>query len=275
MRACASQTSDPSSRQDGRMTSELRVMITGGGSGIGAAIAAAFAEHGARVSVADVNPRAIEELVASNERLHGVALDVSDPAAVDGWFDERIATWGGLDVLVNNAGIAGPTAYVEDITVEDWRRCLAVGLDSHFLASRRAAAVMKQQGSGSMIMISSTAGQVGYGMRTPYAAAKWAVIGLTKSLAVELGAHGVRVNAICPGSVDGPRMQGVIDAEASARGLSAAEVQREYTSGQSIPRFVQPGEIADLCMFLASPGAAMISGQAIAVDGHTETFHLS
>ena len=257
------------------MTSELRVMITGGGSGIGAAIAAAFAEHGARVSVADVNPRAIEELVASNERLHGVALDVSDPAAVDGWFDERIATWGALDVLVNNAGIAGPTAYVEDITVEDWRRCLAVGLDSHFLASRRAAAVMKQQGSGSMIMISSTAGQVGYGMRTPYAAAKWAVIGLTKSLAVELGAHGVRVNAICPGSVDGPRMQGVIDAEASARGLSAAEVQREYTSGQSIPRFVQPGEIADLCMFLASPGAAMISGQAIAVDGHTETFHLS
>ena len=257
------------------MTSELRVMITGGGSGIGAAIAVAFAEHGARVSVADVNPRAIDELVASNERLHGVALDVSEPAAVDGWFDERIATWGGLDVLVNNAGIAGPTAYVEDITVEDWRRCLAVGLDSHFFTSRRAAAVMKQQGSGSMIMISSTAGQVGYGMRTPYSAAKWAVIGLTKSLAVELGAHGVRVNAICPGSVDGPRMQRVIDAESSARGLTATEVQREYASGQSIPRFVQPGEIADLCLFLASPGAAMISGQAIAVDGHTETFHLS
>jgi len=101
------------------------------------------------------------------------------------------------------------------------------------------------------------------------------VIGLTKSLAVELGPHGVRVNAVCPGSVDGPRMQGVIAAEAAARGMTPADVERQYTDGQSIHRLVQPGEIADLCRFLASPGAAMISGQAIAVDGHTETFHLS
>jgi len=150
-----------------------------------------------------------------------------------------------------------------------------VGIDSHFLTCRRAAAVMKQQQSGSIINISSTAGQFGYGLRTPYAAAKWAVIGLTKSLAVELGPHGVRVNAVCPGSVDGPRMQGVIAAEAAARGMTPADVERQYTDGQSIHRLVQPGEIADLCRFLASPGAAMISGQAIAVDGHTETFHLS
>ena len=249
-------------------------MITGGGAGIGAAIARTFADDGAQVSVADVDAVVLDQALADDPRLHGVAIDVSDPAAVDAWFDEVLGRWGGLDVVVNNAGVAGPTAYVEDIDVEDWRHCLAIGLDSHFLTSRRAAAVMKQQRSGSIINISSTAGQFGYGLRTPYAAAKWAVIGLTKSLAIELGPHDVRVNAICPGSVDGPRMRGVIDAEATARGLAAAEVGHQYTQGQSIHRFVQPREIADLCRFLASPGAAMISGQAIAVDGHTETFHL-
>jgi len=257
------------------VTADVRVMITGGAAGIGATIARAFADDGARVSVADVNPDVLARAVADDPRLHARAMDVSDPDAVDAWFDDVLRMWGGLDVLVNNAGIAGPTSYVEDIEVDAWRRCLAVGIDSHFLTCRRAAAVMKQQQSGSIINISSTAGQFGYGLRTPYAAAKWAVIGLTKSLAVELGPHGVRVNAVCPGSVDGPRMQGVIAAEAAARGMTPADVERQYTDGQSIHRLVQPGEIADLCRFLASPGAAMISGQAIAVDGHTETFHLS
>jgi NAD(P)-dependent dehydrogenase (short-subunit alcohol dehydrogenase family) len=250
-------------------------MITGGGAGIGAAIARAFSDDGARVSVAEVDPGVLGKALSDDPRLQGRAIDVSDPQAVDSWFGDVVGAWGGLDVLVNNAGIAGPTAFVEDVEVDQWRHCLAVGLDSHFFTSRRAAAVMKQQGSGSIINISSTAGQFGYGLRTPYAAAKWAVIGLTKSLAVELGPHGVRVNAICPGSVDGPRMRGVIEAEARARGLTSADVELQYTDGQSIHRFVQPTEIADLCRFLASPGAVMISGQAIAVDGHTETFHLS
>jgi NAD(P)-dependent dehydrogenase (short-subunit alcohol dehydrogenase family) len=256
------------------MAAALRVMITAGASGIGAAIARAFADDGALVSVADVDARSVEKAVAANSRLEGVAIDVSDPASVDGWFDDVLDSWGGLDVLVNNAGIAGPTAYIEDVAVDEWRRCLDVGLESHFLTSRRAAAVMKAQHSGSIIAISSTAGLYGYGMRSPYAAAKWAVIGLVKSLAVELGPYGVRANAICPGTVDGPRMQGVIEAQASARGTSPEHVQREYLQGQSISRFVAPAEIADLCRFLASPAAAMVSGQAIAVDGHTETFHI-
>jgi NAD(P)-dependent dehydrogenase (short-subunit alcohol dehydrogenase family) len=133
---------------------------------------------------------------------------------------------------------------------------------------------MKAQGSGSIVAISSTAGLYGYGMRSPYAAAKWAVIGLVKSLAIELGPHGVRVNAICPGSVDGPRMRGVIAREAEARGVAATVVEGEYVQGQSIHRFVDAREIADMAWFLASPEASMVTGQAIAVDGHTETFHL-
>ena len=257
------------------MAEPLRVMVTAGASGIGAAIAEAFLATGAQVSVTDVDAAALDAARSVHPAMHTVECDVADESAVDGWFDDVVSRWGGVDVLVNNAGIAGPTAFVEDIGYDDWRRCLAVGLDAQFLTSRRAAAAMKPQGSGSIVNISSTAGLYGYGMRTPYAAAKWAVIGLTKSLAIELGSHGVRVNAICPGSVDGPRMQGVIAREAQARGVDDMTVSTEYTGGQSISRFVQPGEIADLCVFLASPAAAMISGQAIAVDGHTETFHLS
>ena len=133
---------------------------------------------------------------------------------------------------------------------------------------------MKAQGHGCIINISSTAGLYGYGMRAPYAAAKWAVIGLTKSLAVELGPHGVRCNAICPGSVRGPRMEAVIAAEAEHRGVAPTVVAQDYVSGQSIKRFVEADEIAAMCIFLASPAARMISGQAIAVDGHTETFSI-
>ena len=257
------------------MSERQRVMITAGASGIGASIARAFADAGALVSIIDVDAAAVATAVADDQRLHGVAGDVSDQGVIDAWFDEVTASWGGVDVLVNNAGIAGPTASVEDVSLDEWQRTLAIGLDSHFLCTRRAAPLMKAAGSGSIICISSTAGLYGYGMRTPYAAAKWAVIGLVKSLAIELGSYGVRANAICPGSVDGPRMRGVIERQAAATGSTAAEIEADYLSGQSISRFVQPSEIADMCLFLASPAAAMVTGQAIAVDGNTETFHLS
>jgi NAD(P)-dependent dehydrogenase (short-subunit alcohol dehydrogenase family) len=168
----------------------------------------------------------------------------------------------------------GPTALVEDVEPDEWRECLAICLDSHYLCARRAAPVMKAQGSGSIINMSSMAGMVGYGMRTPYAAAKWAVVGLTKSLAIELGPHKVRCNAICPGSVAGDRIDRVIAGEAAHRGVAPEVIAAEYVNGQSIKRFVDPQEIADLCLFLASPGAAMITGQAIGLDGHTETYHL-
>lgn len=250
----------------------LRVAVTAAASGIGLAAARAFAAQGAQVHVCDIDASAVR--AASDERLAATEVDVSDPAALDRWIDDTLEGLGGLDVLLNNAGIAGPTALVEDIATEDWERCLAVGVTSHYRTCARVIPSMKAAGEGSIINISSTAGLHGIGMRAPYTAAKWAVIGLTKSLAIELGPYGVRANAICPGSVDGMRMRDVIDREAAARGAPSEAVEREYLEGQSIARFVQADEIADLCLFLASDAARMISGQAIAVDGHTETFHI-
>jgi NAD(P)-dependent dehydrogenase (short-subunit alcohol dehydrogenase family) len=250
-----------------------RVAITAAGGGIGLSIAKAFAAQGADVHVCDIDATAID--AAGAQGLRASQVDVSDSAAVDGWIDDVLAIGGGLDVLVNNAGTSGPTALIEDVELADWDRCLAIGVTSHYRTCARVAPAMKASRNGSIINISSTAGTYGIGMRAPYVAAKWAVIGLTKTLAIELGGDGIRVNAICPGSVDGDRMRGVIEREAAARRASPDEVQREYLQGQSIARFVQPGEIADLCLFLASDAARMISGQAIAVDGHTETFHLT
>jgi NAD(P)-dependent dehydrogenase (short-subunit alcohol dehydrogenase family) len=250
----------------------LRVAITAAAGGFGLVVARAFAAEGAAVHVCDVDGGAVEAAAATG--LRASVVDVADGAALDDWIDAVLAAGGGLDVLVNNAGIAGPTAPIEEVDPDDWERSLAVTLTSHYRTCARVVPAMKRASSGSIINISSTAGQHGIGLRAPYVAAKWAVIGLTKTLAIELGPHGVRANAICPGSVDGDRMRGVIAREADARGAAAAEVEREYLEGQSIARFVQPAEIANLCLFLASDAARMISGQAIAVDGHTETFHI-
>ena len=250
----------------------LRVAITAAASGIGLAVARAFAAQGDDVHVCDVDTEAVA--AAAAEGLDAAQIDVADLAALDRWIDGVLDRLGGLDVLVNNAGIAGPTALVEDVAAEEWEHCLAVGLTSHYRTCARVIPAMKAARSGSIVNISSTAGQVGLGMRAPYTAAKWAVIGLTKTLAIDLGPYGVRANAICPGSVDGERMRSVIEREAAARGASSEEVTLEYVGGQSIARWVQPDEIADMCVFLASDAARMVSGQAIAVDGHTETFHI-
>jgi NAD(P)-dependent dehydrogenase (short-subunit alcohol dehydrogenase family) len=256
------------------MTMPARVMITAGGSGIGWAIAKAFADSGAKVQICDVDERALSQAAKDYPQIGVARLDVTDEGAVDRWFDGVIGELKGLDVLINNAGSKGPTGFVEELKFDEWRNCLKVCLDAQFLCARRAAPIMKGQRSGSIINISSTAGIFGYGLRTPYAAAKWAVIGFTKSLAVELGRFDVRVNAICPGTVEGARMERVIDAEAESRSVSPEVVQKEYIQSQSIKRFVKPEEIANMCLFLASPASRMVSGQAIAVDGHTETFHI-
>ncbi|TPL97884.1 SDR family oxidoreductase [Mesorhizobium sp. B2-3-11] len=249
-------------------------MITAGGSGIGWAIAKTFADSGAKVHICDVDERALQTVAQTYPNIAARKVDLSDEKAIDDWFDDALGDLGGLDVLINNAGTKGPTGNVEELKLQDWRECVGICLDAQFLCARRAAPVMKTQGCGSIINISSTAGLYGYGLRTPYAAAKWAVIGFTKSLAVELGPCGVRANAICPGSVDGARMQQVIEAEAESRVVAVDVVEREYVQSQSIKRFVQPEEIADMCLFLASPASKMVTGQAIAVDGHTETFHI-
>ena len=251
-----------------------RVMITAAAGGIGKAIARAFAADGAKVHICDVNEAALAQFRAEFPDIAASHVNVRSEGEIDAWFDDALEDLGGLDVMVNNAGIKGPTAPVDDIELADWRECLEICLDSHFLCARRAAPVMKSQGSGSIINLSSTAGLYGFGNRTPYAAAKWAVIGLTKSLAIELGPHKVRCNAICPGAVKGDRINRVIQGEADMRGVPFDVVAREMVWSQSISRFVEPSEIADMCVFLGSPAASMVNGQAIAVDGHIETMHI-
>jgi NAD(P)-dependent dehydrogenase (short-subunit alcohol dehydrogenase family) len=257
------------------MDQPLRVLVSAGASGIGASIAERFRADGAKVSICDRDEPAVRVATQVDPALHAVVGHVSDAGETERWVDEVVDLWGGVDVLVNNAGIAGPTALVEDIEPGAWRECLAVNIDSHFFMARLVIPHMKKQQAGAIVTISSTAGLYGYGMRTPYAAAKWAVIGFTKSLAVELGPFGIRANVVAPGAVEGPRMDRVIEAEAAKRGVSADVVHREYVESQSIPRFVKPSEIADMCVFLASSQAAMVNGQVIAVDGNTETFHIA
>jgi NAD(P)-dependent dehydrogenase (short-subunit alcohol dehydrogenase family) len=251
-----------------------RVMITAAADGIGRAIAKAFAAEGARVHICDVNDEALAKFRQDFPEIAASRVKVRSEGEVDAWFDAALEDLGGLDVMVNNAGIKGPTAPVDDIELADWRECIEVCLDSQFLCARRAAPVMKAQKSGVIINLSSNAGLFGFGNRTPYAAAKWAVIGLTKSLAIELGRYNVRCNAICPGGVRGPRINRVIQGEADVRGVPFDVVAKEIVANQSIERLIEPEEVADLAVFLASDKARMINGEAIAVDGHAETFHI-
>ena len=244
-----------------------RVVVTGGASGIGRAMADAFAAAGARVWVIDPDLAAIDTCPEAWGRS---PVDVADEQALRQVFAGVEELWGGLDVLCANAGASGPTAPVEEVVLEDWHRCLAVNLDGAFLAAKHSARMMKRAGTGVMLLTSSTAGLFGYPNRAPYSAAKWGVIGLAKTLAMELGPFGIRANAICPGAVEGPRMDGVIAREAAAKGMTEDEVRAGYASGTSMRQFVRPEDIADMALFLASPEARMVSGQAIAVDGHTE-----
>lgn len=249
-----------------------RVLVTAAATGIGRATAEAFAARGDRVHVCDVDEQALASFAQAHPGIGVTRCDVADEADVTRLFDEALAHLGGLDVLVANAGIAGPTAAVEDVGYADWRRCLAVNLDGAFLCARAAAPVLKAQHGGAVVLMSSTAGLFGYPNRSPYCAAKWAIIGLAKTLAAELGPHGVRANAICPGSVEGERMDRVVAAEAAATGRTPEEVRAGYVRGTSLRRFVEPGDIAAAILFLCSPAGARISGQAIPVDGHTESF---
>jgi NAD(P)-dependent dehydrogenase (short-subunit alcohol dehydrogenase family) len=253
---------------------QQRVMITAAASGIGRAIAKAFHDEGAKVHICDVNEAALTAFRDEFPEIAATHVNVRSEGEIEAWFDDALDDLGGLDVMVNNAGIKGPTAPVDDIDYADWRECLEVCLDSHFLCARRAAPVMKAQESGLIINMSSNAGQFGFGNRTPYAAAKWAVIGLTKSLAIELGPYNVRCNAICPGAVRGERINRVIQGEAELRGEAFETIAEELVKNQSLTRFTEPEEIANLCLYLASPAAYMINGQDIAIDGHIETFHI-
>lgn len=247
----------------------LRVLVTAGASGIGRATARAFAAEGARVHICDVDQGALEAMAASDPRVSRSVCDVSDRGAVACLFDEAVELLGGLDCLVNNAGIAGPTGRIDEIAVEDWDRCIAVDLTGQFNCARLAVPLLKHSENASMVNLSSQAGKHGFPLRSPYAAAKWGVIGLTKALSAELGEFSIRVNAILPGLVDGPRIQSVIANKARSLNVSHEEMTARMFAGVSIKRFVSPDDIARQIVFLASPYGRTISGQEISVCGDT------
>ena len=248
-----------------------RVVITGGASGLGRAMAERFIADGDCVAVCDADPVAVAAFSATFPDHIAVQADVTDEAAMAAFFAQVETTWDRVDVVCANAGTGGPAGRIEDLSLTDWSRCIEVNLSGTFLTCRWAAKHMRAAGQGVIILTSSTAGQFGYPLRSPYATAKWGIVGLTKTLAMELGPAGVRVNAICPGAVEGDRMDRVVAMEAAASGETEDAVRAQYVKGVSMRSWVTAEDVADTVLWLASSHAKRISGQIMAIDGHTET----
>lgn len=222
--------------------------------------------------VCDIDRVALDRLMSETPAITGSMADASDAADVELVFDDVRAALGGLDVLVNNVGIPGPTAAIENIDLVAWDRTIAVNLNSHYYFARRAVPLLKQSDAGpSLIAMGSVAGRLGCAYRTPYASSKWAIVGLMKSLAIELGPHGIRVNAILPGAVEGARMRAVLAARAAAVGIGIDTMREQYLGKISLRRLVSADDVAALALFLCSPAARSVTGQAISVDGNVES----
>ena len=249
----------------------LRVLVSAGAAGIGAAIARAFHAAGARVCVCDIDRAAVGRI---KDELPGIVASVADAAdrtQVDRVVEGAAHAFDGLDVLVNNAGIAGPTGGIDELDPDDWQRTIDVDLNGQYYFARRAVPLLKaSMKNPCVIAMSSVAGRLGYAWRTPYAAAKWAIVGMVKSLAIELGPAGIRANAILPGIVEGERIDRVIEARARTLGLSFEAMRDEYLRKVSLRRMVTADDVAAMALFLSSPAARNVTGQAISVDGNVE-----
>ena len=246
----------------------LRVLVTAGASGIGASIASAFAEVGAEVHICDIDEAALAAFQKDFPSAHVSHADVADPAQVATLFETQRSRFGGLDVLVNCAGIAGPTAGVDKITEQEWTRTMDVNLNGQYRCLHHAVPMLRASTNANIICISSIAGRLGIPWRTPYVATKWAIVGIAKALAVELGPDNIRVNAVLPGIVEGPRMDGVISARARLEGVDEEAMREEYLKSISLGRMVTADDVALMCLFLCSPAGRNISGQAISIDGN-------
>jgi NAD(P)-dependent dehydrogenase (short-subunit alcohol dehydrogenase family) len=247
-----------------------RVLVTAGAAGIGLEIARSFIREGARVHVCDVDAEALAALASSDPSVTASRCDVADRAQVAALFEAALGALGGLDVLVNNAGIAGPTGRIEEINPEDWDRCIQVCLTSQFNCARLAIPHLRRSANASIVNLSSAAGKLGFPLRSPYSAAKWGVIGFTKTLAAELGPEGIRCNAILPGIVSGDRIRRVFEAKAQQRGVSFVELETTMLQYTSMKSYVTPQQIADQIVFIASERGRTISGQAISVCADTQ-----
>ena len=249
----------------------LRVFVSAGASGIGRAIADMLIAHDARVYVCDVSEAFLDDFRAAYPEHRASRTDVSNEDEIAAVFRDVAAAFGGLDALVNNAGVAGPTGAVEEISPADWKRCIDVDLTGQFLCAHHAVPMLKKAGGGAIVNMSSAAGRHGYAYRTPYAAAKWGVIGFTQSLAKELGPANIRVNAILPGIVEGPRIESVIRARAKQLNLSYDEMVEKYLERVSLRRMVSPYDVAAMVTYLLSPMGENLSGQSLGVDANVET----
>ena len=247
-----------------------RALITGAGSGIGKVMAQHFEKAGARIWICDADTNNLEQSLKENPDWNGTPCDVSDENQVDQLFKEMSDSFGGLEILVNNAGIAGPTAPVEEIDPDEWRRSVGVNLNGAFYCTRLATPLLKNSPKASIINISSVAGRLGFARRLPYASTKWAMIGFTESLAKELGPSGIRVNALLPGIVEGPRIEGVFQARAKSEGVPYEEVRDRVLNNVSMKRMVSAGDVAEMAVFLCSEAGKNISGQSISVCGNVE-----
>lgn len=249
----------------------LKVIITGGAAGIGAVVAQAFYQVNAKVYICDINASAVDRMKLEYPGMHGGVVDVSKKKHVDRIMAEAISLLGGVDVLVNNAGIAGPTGNIEDLSEDDWEQTIATNLNSqYYFLSNAIPHLKKSKQCPHVIAMSSVAGRLGYPFRAPYASTKWAVIGLMKTLANELGPSNVRVNAILPGVVAGERMDRVIDARAKSLNISFDSMRDQYLEKISLRRMVTMEDVAAMALFLSTPAATNITGQAISVDGNVE-----
>ena len=249
-----------------------KFIISAAGDGIGFAISKLIVENGGKVYLTDIDQKKINKINRNKkfkDKIFANQLDANNHNHVKQYF-KSLSNLKKIDGLINNVGIAGPTKFIEKITKEEWQNTIETNLNSHFFFTKFAIPLLKKNKSGSIINLSSTAGLFGFPQRTPYAASKWAIIGLTKSLAMELGKFKIRVNAICPGSVEGDRMKRVISAKAKLLKMNSNKIQKEFESMTSIKSFVSKEDIASMVVYLLSDSSINISGQAIAVDGHTE-----
>lgn len=250
--------------------SQKKAIVTAGASGIGLSIATALSRAGASVWICDLSQ---EYLAAAAERMPGIGAkvcDVSDAAAASGFVNDAAEAMGGLDIVVNNAGIAGPAAPLEEISTEDWVRTFAVNVHGQFFIARAAIPHLKRAGSGSIVCMASVAGKYAFPLRSPYASSKAAVISLARGLSVELGPHQIRVNAIAPGVVAGDRIRRVFTDRSKARGITYEEMEAIALRAVSMKTMVEPEEIADLVMFLCGPSGRAITGQVHSICGGLE-----
>lgn len=249
---------------------DKRVIVTAGGSGIGRAIVDRFVAAGAHVHTCDVQQEFLDDAIASNDRVSGSLADVGEPKDVENMVAAAVEAMGGVDVLVNNAGIGGPRAALEDISYADWDRTIGVNLNGMFYCIKNVAPHMKAQNSGCIVNISTASAKVALPMRSPYVASKVGVLGLTHTVAREYGPFGIRCNSILPGLIDNERGRGIVANQARERGISAEEREAEFLEFISLKCWIDPTEVGDLAVFLASDAGRHITGQDIGMDGNVE-----